>query len=73
MYLCWFDDDSKRSVAQKIANGIARYQERFKCAPTVVLVNEVDMAVVPNIRVEPRAHIYRNNFWIGQIVEEGRG
>lgn len=71
-WIIWFDD-RKISTADKIAAGSATYQERFGVAPEQVLVNEADMATVPGIRVEPRSHISRSNYWLGPLVEAGRG
>jgi hypothetical protein len=72
MYIIWFDDTKGRAAADKIAAGCAAYRDRFGIAPACALVNEADMATVMGLRVEPRAHISRNNFWIGPLVEEGR-
>lgn len=72
MFLIWFDD-SKKTAIEKIAAGSAAYRERFGVAPEQVLVNEADLCAVPNIRVESRAHISRSNFWLGPLVEAGRG
>lgn len=71
MFLIWYDD-SKKPTTDKIAAGIQAYRDRFSTAPACALVNEADLAVVSGIRVESRSHIPRNNFWLGQIVEEGR-
>jgi hypothetical protein len=71
MFLLIFDD-SAALAAEKITNAIGLYHARFGAAPTQVLVNEADLAAVEGVRVESRFHILRNNFWLGQIVEEGR-
>lgn len=70
MYILWFDD-SKKSTTDKVVGACSAYHERYGVRPDVVLVNEVDLCVVPGIRVECAAHVPRNNFWIGPLVEEG--
>jgi hypothetical protein len=66
-FLLWFDDDSKRPTAQKIAQAVEAYQERFKTAPSVVLVNEGDLCDVPGVEVRSEGYIRRNNFWVGMV------
>lgn len=72
MFLCIYDD-SAATAAAKIANAIVMFRMRFGAVPDQmlrVLVNEMDIAAVPGIRVQSEAHIQRNNFQIGLIVEE---
>jgi len=73
MWLLWHDDTKGRASADKIAGGVQAYRDRFGVGPEQVLVNEADIAVVPGIRVESAAHVRANNFWVGPLVEEGRG
>jgi hypothetical protein len=37
--LLWFDDDAKRSLQQKIADGVERFRERMGYEPTQVQLN----------------------------------
>ena len=69
MHLFWQDLDPKKPAAQKIAEGCARYAERWGVRPRVALVNEADNADGPaGVRVEVVSYVRRNNFWIGMEV-----
>jgi hypothetical protein len=71
LFLLWFDD-SKKSIEQKIAGGIAAYTERFSgIAPKVVGVSQIDLdsmngATVKDVEIVTKSYIRRNNFWIGR-------
>lgn len=41
-WFAWFDPDKKRATVDKLAEGIARFKEKFGSEPTVVLCNIVD-------------------------------
>ncbi len=59
-------DDSKSPAADKIADALTAYQERFRTRATVVLVNEKDRVDIPGLRVEARATVQPNNIWVGR-------
>ncbi|MBK9713692.1 MAG: hypothetical protein IPO81_20690 [Kouleothrix sp.] len=65
MYLGWYDDNPKKSVALKIEEAIDAYVDRFKARPNVVLVNEADRAEIKGVLVRSEGYIRRNNFWVG--------
>ena len=43
MFLGWFDDTPKKSVAEKIREAVERYKVKFGEAPNVCLVNTGDV------------------------------
>jgi hypothetical protein len=66
MYLAWYDDSTKKSTEQKIAEAIAAYTDKFRSAPNVVLVSEEDKDVaVPGVLIRSEGYIRKSNFWIG--------
>jgi hypothetical protein len=67
MYLAWFDhtDPKKKPTMQKIAEGMARYQQKFGAEAVVCLCNPTDAAEVQGIEVRAYDHISRHCFWIG--------
>lgn len=68
LYLGWFDDNPKRAIADRIADGRAAYLERFGVAPKVVILNEShrdDRIEVANMIVLFKPFIRRNNYWFG--------
>lgn len=65
-YLLWYDDNPRRTAAEKIAGGVGAYRARFGAAPSVVLVNEQDRTAVAGIEVRVEGYVRRNNFWIGE-------
>lgn len=65
MYLIWFDADRKKSSAEKIAAGHARFLARFGHAPTVCLLNPEDVTEGAPLALRPLPYIDRNCFYIG--------
>lgn len=65
MYLGWYDDTPKKSTSLKIEEAVAAYVDRFKTAPNVVIVNEVDRVDVGGVTVRSETWMVRNNFWVG--------
>ena len=67
-FLWWFDDNAKRTPAQKIEAGAAAYQTRYGAPCTLVLVNEADTpdAPIDGLTVRPAANVRRHNYWFGQ-------
>ena len=64
-YLLWYDD-SKRSLAAKIADACASYRAKFDAEPTVCYVNPAQLEPVElAVRVEGRENIIKNHFEIG--------
>jgi hypothetical protein len=65
MYLIWVDLDTKKPTATKIAEGYARYQDRFGTPASVILVNEGVTLTIAGLDIRPLARIGPNNFHIG--------
>ncbi len=67
--LLWFDDNPRRSLADKIETAAGRYRERFGRAPNICFVHPQTLEGVEqlpaHVRVIERASIQPNNFWIG--------
>jgi hypothetical protein len=70
MYLMWFDDNNKKSVAQKIAEGAAAYAERMGYAPTVAITSEGERCEVEGLQVVARGYVRPHNFWLGMEVPQ---
>lgn len=72
MYLCWFQDDKRTTVAQRVHNAIEAYKARFSRAPSVVLMNTDELATlnagaVDGIAVDGKAYIHSSNYWVGMV------
>jgi hypothetical protein len=65
MYLGWYDDNGKKTTAEKIAEACAAYVTRFGTRPNIVLVNEAERVEVEGLTIRVEKYIRRNNFWIG--------
>ena len=65
MYLGWFDDNPKKTPAEKISEARAAYVARFGTAPNIILVNEADWVEVAGVVIRTEGYIRRNNFWVG--------
>jgi len=71
MFLIWVDLDTKKPTATKIAEGCARYQERFGTPARVVLVHESVTLTLAGLDIRPLARIGVNNFHIGTTGAPG--
>jgi len=65
LYMMWFDDSAKKPAAVKIEEAVAAYVRHFNARPNIVLVNELDRAEVPGVRVRCESYVRRDNFWVG--------
>ena len=67
MFLLWFDDNPKRTPAEKIAAALEAYRARFGARATVVLTNEAERCPVAGVEVRSEGYILKSNFWIGMV------
>jgi hypothetical protein len=65
LFLMWYDDNPKLTVAKKIEDAIGAYRHRFSIAPTLVLVNEEDVTEVVGVQVRGVTTVRRNTVWVG--------
>jgi len=69
MGLLWFDDDPKRSLAEKISEAAARYREKFGVEPDTCYVNPLSLPEGEvgrtRVRVIPAATILPHHLWVG--------
>ncbi len=69
--LLWFDNDSKRSLEDKIAQAAARYVQKFGHEPNICYVNPrmigegESAAMLKQIRVVSAHNVLLHHFWIG--------
>ena len=66
MYLVWYDDDSRKSIGQKIEAAIAAYVGHFTRRPRVVLVHAAEQAGHPGVQVQSAPFVRRDHYWVGQ-------
>ncbi len=66
MFLGWFDDEKKKSPAEKIEEAVERYVARFGEAPNICLVNANDLATFDGVEVKVAEYVRPNHFWVGQ-------
>ncbi|HEY74685.1 MAG TPA: hypothetical protein G4O00_00700 [Thermoflexia bacterium] len=74
--LLWFDDDPKRSLAQKVGRAVRRYRQKFGRPPNVCYVHPslLDGKVrrVDGVMVLPLPSVLRHHFWVGVKEVKGR-
>jgi len=68
LFLVWYDTDAGRPLAEKVQAALGAYSQRFKEAPNLVLVNEVDLVTVAGIEVRGVRTVQPNHFWVGLTV-----
>ena len=67
MFLGWFDDTPKKSVAEKIQEAVERYVSKFDETPNVCLVNKGDVIAYEGIEVKAVEYVRPNHFWVGRV------
>jgi hypothetical protein len=64
-YLAWFDDNAKRSTAEKIQAARDAWHARYGTLATKAYVNEVDRAVeVPGVEIIVQPFMRINNYGV---------
>lgn len=64
--MLWFDNDTRRKLADKINQAAARYQSKFGQRPTVCYINPADFGdYAGSIEVRTANNILRYHIWIG--------
>ena len=64
LYFVWYDDSSKKPVAEKIQEAIAAYVTRFAAQPSLLLVNVVDHMEHAGLLVRSERTVQPNTFWL---------
>ena len=67
MFLGWFDDTPRKSVAEKIQEAVERYVSKFDETPNVCLVNARDVIAYEGIEVKAVEYVRPNHFWVGRV------
>jgi hypothetical protein len=68
LFLVWYDTNPERPLAEKVQAALDAYSQRFKEAPNLMLVNEVDLVAVAGIEVRTSRTVQPNHFWVGLTV-----
>ena len=69
--LLWFDNDSKRSLEDKIAQAVERYVQKFGHEPNTCYINPQmigegrTIKLSKQIRLATAHNILPNHFWLG--------
>lgn len=71
MYLGWFEDNKRKTVEQRIAEGCATFASRFGREPQVVQMSDEDSkklaGPVGKLTVEVPGYVRSNNYWLGPV------
>jgi hypothetical protein len=73
-FLGWYDPDKKRDLALKLADAVARYEERAGVPAEIALMNPSDAAImgdVDGVEVRSVPWVPVNTFYVGVTVDEG--
>ena len=68
--LLWFDDSPTRAIADKIANAVARYRQKYGHEPDVCYVHPGNLytamtTVVAGVQVLAAKSVLPNHIWLG--------
>ncbi len=80
MFLGWYDPDRKKPARAKLADAIARYEEKFGRTPLFCLTSPQDAVELaepsrkfpgePPVSIQARGYIARWTFYIGEDAGE---
>ncbi len=69
--MLWFDDDAKRTLADKVARAAQHYRTKYGAAPTLCFVHpsllpkENGSAVAGGVQLRSSRTVLLNHFWLG--------
>jgi hypothetical protein len=64
LFFVWYDDSPKKPALDKLQDAIVAYVERFKVAPSLVLVNAADKLELASVVVRCERTVQPNTFWL---------
>ena len=71
MFLGWYDPDRKRPAREKLADALARYEEKFRRTAAACLTSVADAAELaadtqaPAVPIKGVNYIPRHTFYVG--------
>lgn len=68
MFLGWYDPDKKRPAAEKLADAVERYAEKFGSKPEICLTSAADAAELSgstDLPVRAVTFISRHTYYVG--------
>jgi hypothetical protein len=67
--MLWYDDDNKRSFAEKVARAVDYYKAKYGSVPTVCFVNPAAMKDAPDttasVQIRSARNVMVDHFWLG--------
>ena len=68
--MLWYDDDSKRQLADKVARAVEYYRAKYGVQPTECYVHPNMLAdgqqmVASGVRLRANRTVNKNHFWLG--------
>jgi len=81
--MLWFDDDSRRSLSEKVARAVDFYKTKYGSPPTVCFINPATLKDKPapetagGIQLRSARNVLVDHFWLGMgensAEENGNG
>ncbi|MCL4466601.1 MAG: hypothetical protein M1401_04590 [Chloroflexi bacterium] len=68
--LLWYDGDRRKSLGDKITEGIWCYEAKFGHRPNACHLNPGAEGTYPQLRLVANRLIQPNHFWLGVEVEQ---
>lgn len=75
--MLWYDDDSRRTLTDKVGRAVAHYKTKYGAQPTLCFVNPALLKdkdapeMAGGVLLRPSRQVMAHHFWIG--VGEGAG
>jgi hypothetical protein len=75
--MMWFDNDPRRSLAEKVAKAADYFREKYQLAPNTCMVHPSMLAEhtfrAGNVEVRPLRGVLPGHLWIGVEEDEKNG
>lgn len=66
MFLGWYDPDKKKTIEEKLAAAVRRYEAKWGHTPEVALVNPAEVVEIDGLDIRPAAHVAPNTYYVGE-------
>ena len=68
-FMIWFDNDQKKKLADKIADGVAHFKNKYKKAPNLCTVHPSqvgDQTILPldGVKIQASNYALKNDIWL---------
>jgi len=77
--MLWYDDDSRRSLSEKVARAVDFYKQKYGSPPTVCFINPATLKdkaapeTAGGVQLRSARNVLVDHFWLGVGETNGEG